>query len=1028
MGALDNLMNAPAAPAPSGGGGGLDSLLSGAVSGGRSVLSTVGTALDAQRNGLARVLTGKTDPDEQRAVYRKRMGMPGDEERKQLYGFRGGLDDALVDTFTDPMMLAGGVEARAIKGLSGLAVKGASKVIPALPGALEGAKEGAMRLFLHAGDARVKHGFAAPAKVVGETQKGATRGSHFTEILETRRAEHFGDLDKLRVLKIAQGSRVSKPTAAEQKAARSIIDDYRTEFIARATPEARVHMRGFAPAPRGRTLHTQSGDLDAIRKARQFHLAGKENDAEMQRVLKSQGPQAFKSDEQLRADYYEYIKPMIERGEITTKKQIDDGLAAHIQQRRAVNPNVGQPSFQEAVKFREKATDEAHKNFDAAELQQAPFWDALANFGGKIHGEKVWDVAKKRYVLRGEFSDVSKSLLSPDKFNAKSKIGGGSLEQIADFLRRNHGMDDITTSDVTDFFRQNKQPPKLTEFLHEALKDAPKKPVVEAAEKAAIEPAKVEGARKPFKVVAMAKTGMKTPEWARPYATETTKAEPTLDRSNLRRPYIPHPTVEEEVIAKKEKAEGKKFNLLDPFDPNAQRRQARSIPLNAETLPKFLEAMTRATKNTGRQIGAAEARMALRDVIGDSPELKALGEISTAGEKNTLGGWVKKIVQYPRAAVVSLTPTHIFNVLRLAAARDAGAIPEGLKTFGKAMVANPEERRKIFESGTNAGIIGPAGEEREDIFQKLLKFKPVQRAGMGAALGVGEGELSDGGKSTPQSILEHAASGAAIGGALPHWTKLINKATWTFDDAMKQAIANRYMKGQSKKMLEAGETLIKATSPEQKAIALKEYDAAKEESHPMVAGRRAAHALVDYGNVGRFTKGMKYVAPFASFRTAIPGAVAQSVARNPRQAETINRATGGLFLGGTDRGDDGKTTKSFGPVEDVARITNQGGLAEYGRAVLGEPYRAALTLGDITAAKLNRNTDSMRPQSNFFTYGLGIKPGTPDGNRYLLNAVLAGVPGALDELDAHGLGRFGASSAKDNVSKMIYKFTGVSRR
>jgi hypothetical protein len=96
--------------------------------------------------------------------------------------------------------------------------------------------------------------------------------------------------------------------------------------------------------------------------------------------------------------------------------------------------------------------------------------------------------------------------------------------------------------------------------------------------------------------------------------------------------------------------------------------------------------------------------------------------------------------------------------------------------------------------------------------------------------------------------------------------------------------------------------------------------------------------------------------------------------------------------------------------------------------MLGEPYRAALTALGITRDSIDQRTGKTRGQKDYFTYGLGVVPGTPEGNKYLLNAALAGVPGASDELEALGLGRFGASQTQDGLAKLLYKFTGVAQR
>jgi hypothetical protein len=919
----------------------------------RQVTTGIGNALDSQRWAVAKAITGKDDPDEQRAEYRRRLGLPGDEERKQLGGFRGGLDDFALDTVTDPLSLLGPEEYRLGKYAAGGLRRAGSAITRtvapefgnAVNAAAKSTRDGLMGMFLHGGDARAKYGAEPYAQTVGETQKGQKRGHDFSQIVQERNnailAPH-DDKARVRILRAASGVTVPGLSPAESDAATALRNNYRTEFIARADKGGRIVARGFKKTGNGGTTRTIGGvEPETLEAAQGVPPA----DKRMSDALKALG-------EQQKRLHPDYVRPF----------NRDEAIAGRMEQLQAEE-----------------------------DLRAEPFRQALAQFGGKIYNDGS-----------GELADVPARHKTTARFNPRTRIGGGALDEIAQHLRDNHGMDDVTTSDVTDFFA-GKRKTKL-ELRQEAERQidraygtsAPKAPV--AAED-----------RKPRVLVRQMQPAFNTPEWAKKYATETTGAEPTLGRENFTKNYIPQPTREGVAEAAKAKKKGEAFNVLTPFDPNALHRSRSTIPLNDQTLPQYLEAMQRATKNTGRQIGAAEARTALRDVIADKPELQKLGQVET--EKSKIEQFLdplKKVVQYPRAGVVSLTPAHMGNVARLAALHDPGALPGALKTLVKALPAtgalgkrfeDPAKLRELFESGTNAGIMEPPGEDRADVFKSLLRFNPLQRAAGGALGGVATGEInsenSGQGLTSPQQTAIDAFSGAVGGAALPHYTNLINRATFTFDDAVKQEMANR--------MIAAGEK-------------------------PMVAGRKAAQRMVDYNNTGNATKVLKYVAPFATFRSAIPGAVAQGIARNPVRAEAINRATGGLFLGGTNTNDDGKTTKSFGPVEDVSRMTNPYGIAEYGRAMLGEPYRAGLTALGITRDSIDQRTGKTRGQKDYFTYGLGVVPGTPEGNKYLLNAALAGVPGASDELEALGLGRFGASQTQDGLAKLLYKFTGVAQR
>ena len=140
-----------------------------------------------------------------------------------------------------------------------------------------------------------------------------------------------------------------------------------------------------------------------------------------------------------------------------------------------------------------------------------------------------------------------------------------------------------------------------------------------------------------------------------------------------------------------------------------------------------------------------------------------------------------------------------------------------------------------------------------------------------------------------------------------------------------------------------------------------------------IAPEEAAHqtnrALVDYGVTSPFTQSLYDVAPFATFRTGIPGAVLRSTLQHPERAQIADRLTGGTFTGGT--GDQG-IERMYLPPADVGRGV-LGDPLGYLRGTLSWPVQDILSLsGDASAAALHGEPAKAKDAKEFghyFTYG-----------------------------------------------------------
>jgi hypothetical protein len=198
--------------------------------------------------------------------------------------------------------------------------------------------------------------------------------------------------------------------------------------------------------------------------------------------------------------------------------------------------------------------------------------------------------------------------------------------------------------------------------------------------------------------------------------------------------------------------------------------------------------------------------------------------------------------------------------------------------------------------------------------------------------------------------------------------KASNHTLWTFDDAAK---ATRF------------DRLLKKFTAEGMDEAHAAYQAAD----------RVGAEMVDYSNSSPLTEILRYIFPFASWRTKFPLAVAGSVARHPEVATNIGRVAPEMVgdiqqaPGLTQYGEQ-KGGKSNLPLAEVFRgVENPW---EFGRAALGYPAQMA-------ASALGIHSDDYK---NYMTYGKD-----PD-LKFLLNATVGQFPFASFGLSKAGLGEF----------------------
>lgn len=103
-------------------------------------------------------------------------------------------------------------------------------------------------------------------------------------------------------------------------------------------------------------------------------------------------------------------------------------------------------------------TLEAQRIFEERSTAQAPFWTALAECGGKVVPDMVFDRKQKRWQRAGEFADVPRALLAGNRRRSPTGHVDGNIDRLTQLIRIATSDPDITTSDVCAFFATHERP------------------------------------------------------------------------------------------------------------------------------------------------------------------------------------------------------------------------------------------------------------------------------------------------------------------------------------------------------------------------------------------------------------------------------------------------------------------------------------------------------------------------------------------------------------------------------------------
>ena len=127
--------------------------------------------------------------------------------------------------------------------------------------------------------------------------------------------------------------------------------------------------------------------------------------------------------------------------------------------------------------WRERVVELGQSLYDERTAAQAPYWNALDACGGRIVPDMRYDARRGRWKMAGEFVDLSPALLRKNEKRPPSGKAYGNIDEISQSVRDALGDQEITTSDVLDFFREHPWPPSRTLAQKEAAAElAPERP------------------------------------------------------------------------------------------------------------------------------------------------------------------------------------------------------------------------------------------------------------------------------------------------------------------------------------------------------------------------------------------------------------------------------------------------------------------------------------------------------------------------------------------------------------------------
>jgi hypothetical protein len=320
---------------------------------------------------------------------------------------------------------------------------------------------------------------------------------------------------------------------------------------------------------------------------------------------------------------------------------------------------------------------------------------------------------------------------------------------------------------------------------------------------------------------------------------------------------------------------------------------------------------------------------------------------ASKGAMQKAGDALKHATDAPKSAMFISPVRHMMNIAQLGSLADPsiGGALQTANTFRKIVRATPQQRYAELKDAIDAGAVGVPSHDRVT--------GETAAQGIAAAL-----------QRTP--VISHAVNGVR------KLYTMSGDILWSFDDASK---ATRF-----RRLVAQGE-------------------------HPADAAAQTSAELIDYSNKSDFTKMLQYFAPFATYRSKLPGAIARNVAQHPERALTVNRMSPTLAGGSQDAGTgpDGKpiVSKSNLPLAEGLRMAD----GPHFLGILPEDYARSTASYPVKGVASSLGIGDNDNYTNYMTYG---KQMNAPGNvaRYLGNAITGSIPVVSQGLDAIGLGMF----------------------
>lgn len=112
---------------------------------------------------------------------------------------------------------------------------------------------------------------------------------------------------------------------------------------------------------------------------------------------------------------------------------------------------------------RARVEEYADRRFEEQTAEQAPFWDALEQAGGKIVPDVRFDKRNKRWCAAGEFASLPRGLTRKNRQRPMASLAYGNLDEITQHVRDTIDNQGLSTSEVLRFFVSHPRRPTLAD-------------------------------------------------------------------------------------------------------------------------------------------------------------------------------------------------------------------------------------------------------------------------------------------------------------------------------------------------------------------------------------------------------------------------------------------------------------------------------------------------------------------------------------------------------------------------------------